>query len=424
MPPKKALNPVLTSSHSHSYVSQSGLAAVLKSIKEHGLLETASRAGIKRAREAALPSELWTSVKVEMEDGPCKEIPLVNPCQLLQYMVSEVASFADFFAAKLQEHPNSQATPWSISMYSDEIIPGNALKPRSDRKLVALYWAFGELDAAVGHENLWHHLVAVRSSVMRSMKSTWSQLFRLACNAFFQDPLDISKGLALNIRGHGTRLFWAKIGLVVGDEPSLKGCWSCKGSSGTLPCLYCKNVTLASLQVAQNDATGYFVPHTETDVSKWILQDDNSIIQNAVALHQQFGQVSKANFSRSEMALGLQYAPEGALWCPELLNHQLHGGPISVTQFDYMHIYFVSGVWNTETGLLLQAIKDVVTVAEADRFLKGFVWPDQWNSRGVTGRRCLEKFVADGSAVACSASEGLSLYSVFRLLVVAALPNS
>jgi hypothetical protein len=339
-------------------------------------------------------------------------------------MVSEVDSFADFFAAKLQEHPNSQETPWSISMYSDEIIPGNALKPRNDRKLVAFYWTFGELDSAVGHEDLWHHLVAGRSSVMRAMKSTWSQLFRLACNAFFQDPLDVSKGLALNIRGHGTRLFWAKIGLVVGDEPSLKGCWSCKGSSGTLPCLFCKNVTLESLQVAQNDATGYFVPHTETDVSKWILQDDNSIIQNAVALHQQFGQVSKANFSRSEMALGLQYAPEGALWCPHLLNHQLHGGPISVTQFDYMHIYFVSGVWNTETGLLLQAIKDVVTVAEVDRFLKGFVWPDQWNSRGVTGKRCLEKFVADGSAVACSASEGLSLYSVFRLLVVAALPNS
>ena len=418
MPPKKELSEVLTSSHSHSYVSQSGLAAVLKSIKENGLPSTASRSGIKRARDAVLPASFWLAEEVEMEDGLKKQIQLCHPIQLLQYMVAEVDAFASFFAEKLRAHQNSEDSPWSISLYSDEIVPGNALKPRNDRKLVACYWSFGQFDGAVGHEDVWHHIVAVRSSVVRSMKSGWSQLFKITCGAFFKEPLDVSKGVVLNIKGHGVHLFFAKVGLLVGDEPSLKGCWSTKGASGSLPCMFCKNVTLAHLQIAQNDASRYFVAHTETDLSKIIFQDDNSMLQSVQTLATSFGQCSKASFARTEQALGLQYAPEGARWCNDLINNQLVAGPISITQYDFMHTYFVSGIWNTEAGLLLQAVKDVVTVAEADQFLQRFTWPLHWNSRGVTGKKSLYKFVADGSEVKCSASEGVSLYPVFRLLVM------
>ena len=318
----------------------------------------------------------------------------------------------------MRAHQNSEDSPWSISLYSDEIVPGNALKPRNDRKLVACYWSFGQFDGAVGHEDVWHHIVAVRSSVVRSMKSGWSQLFKITCGAFFKEPLDVSKGVVLNIKGHGVHLFFAKVGLLVGDEPSLKGCWSTKGASGSLPCMFCKNVTLAHLQIAQNDASRYFVAHTETDLSKIIFQDDNSMLQSVQTLATSFGQCSKASFARTEQALGLQYAPEGALWCNDLINNQLVAGPTSITQYDFMHTYFVSGIWNTEAGLLLQAVKDVVTVAEADQFLQRFTWPLHWNSRGVTGKKSLYKFVADGSEVKCSASESVSLYPVFRLLVM------
>ena len=418
MPPKQELSAVLTSSHSHSYVSQSGLAAVLKSIRENGMPSTTSRSGIKRARDAVLPASLWLVEEVEMEDGSKKEIPLCHPIQLLQHMVAEVDAFAAFFAQKLRAHPNSEESPWSISLYSDEIVPGNALKPRNDRKLVAFYWSFGQFDAAVGHEDVWHHIVAVRSSVVRSMKSGWSQLFKVTCGTFFKHPFDVSKGVVLNIKGHGMHMFFAKIGLLVGDEPSLKGCWSTKGASGSLPCLMCKNVTLAHLQIAQNDTSRYFVAHTETDLSKLIFQDDNSMLQSVQSLVASFGQGSKASFAKAEQALGLQYAPEGALYCNDLINNQLLSGPISITQYDFMHTFFVSGIWNTEAGLLLQAVKDVVTVAEANRFLQQFTWPSHWDSRGVTGKTSLSKFVADGSEVKCSASEGLSLYPVFRLLVI------
>ena len=417
MPPKKEISNVLTQSHFRSYVSQSGLAAVLQSIREHGLPETTSRAGIKRARERVLPPELFSAVSLETESKMIS-VQMIHPVRLLQYMVQEIQPFADFMARKLVEHPCSEQTPWNIAVYSDEIIPGNALKPRNDRKLVAFYWSFGEFDAAVGVEDLWQHISALRSTLVRSLKSGWSQLFKACCAAFFQEPFDLSKGVALNLKGHGARMFFAKIGILVGDEPSLKGCWSCKGASGSLPCILCRNVTLASLEVAQNDSTGFFIPHTTTDSTRFLLQDDNGILQNAHALQNKFGQGTKASFARAEMALGLQYAPEGALWSPELVANQLHGGPISVTMFDYMHVYLVSGIWNTEVGLLLQCIKDIVSVDVADTFLRQFVWPSHWDSRSVTGKKSLHKFVADGSELKCSASEGLSLYPVFRLLIM------
>ena len=165
MAPKKEINNVLTDSHFRSYVSQSGLAAVLQSIREHGLPETTARAGIKRARERVLPPELFTTVSLQLE-VKTMSVQMIHPVRLLQYMVQEIQPFADFFAKKLVEHPNSQETQWNLCLYSDEIIPGNALKPRNDRKLVSFYWSFAEFDNAVGHEDLWHHISTLRSSVV------------------------------------------------------------------------------------------------------------------------------------------------------------------------------------------------------------------------------------------------------------------
>eukprot|EP00438_Fugacium_kawagutii_P034106 Skav208656 [mRNA] locus=scaffold357:18137:34262:- [translate_table: standard] len=232
MAPKKDASAVLSSAHSHSYVSQSGLAAVLKSVKEHGLPKGTSRASIKRAREAALPSDLWMDCQAAMADKRTHDLCLCHPVKLLQYMVSEIDAFAHFFAGKLAERPSTAEDPWGIALYSDEIVPGNALKPRNDRKLVAVYWSFCELESATGHEDLWWHVAAARSSVVRGMQDGWAQLFKKACQSFFASPLDVSQGVLLNIKGHGLRMFFAKIGRVVADEPALKGCLSTKGASG------------------------------------------------------------------------------------------------------------------------------------------------------------------------------------------------
>ena len=118
---------VLTSSHHRSYVSQSGLAAILASIREHGMPKATSRSSIKRARDAALPSDMFTEINIEMESGEIKQFPIVSPMVLLNHLVGEVESFSRFFSAQLAKYRNSSEAKWRLAIYSDEIVPGNVI---------------------------------------------------------------------------------------------------------------------------------------------------------------------------------------------------------------------------------------------------------------------------------------------------------
>lgn len=408
---------VLTSAHHRSYVSQSGLAAVLQSIRDNGTPKALSRSSIKRARDAALPSDIFTSINIEMESGEIKQFPIVSPMVLLKHLVGEVESFSRFFGAQLTKYRNSSETKWRLAIYSDEIVPGNVIKPKNDRKLVALYWSFEELDTGTSCEDCWFVLTCVRSNALKQIKDGWSQLFRVAVEKFFESPMNVANGVMLQIQNHGPHLFFAKVGLVIGDEQAVKNCWASKGASGSMPCFFCANITLRGLDLWANDSTGYLRSHTEVDVSKLQFLSDRNLKERVQFLKDQVGQVSGAAFAKMEQALGLNYAPLGALYSDSFWN-LLEGGPITVTQYDWMHTLLVSGAWNNETGLLFHLIKDHLSTKQADEFLSKFKWPNQWEGRGATGKRCLQKHVADGGEVKASASEGLSIYSVIRLLLM------
>ena len=410
---------VLTSSHHRSYVSQSGLAAILKSIKENGLPKGTSRSSIKRARDEALPAELFTTVQLEMDDGTLKQFPCVQPILLIKHLIEVVPSFADFFFGKLLQHQNDQGHKWKLCIYSDEILPGNIIKPRNERKLVTLYYSFCEFDSALGCEDLWFVLCTIRSNLVKKIKSGWSQVFRVMGELFFRAPYNIGLGVMIHNERLGSHLFFGIIGLLIGDEQAVKNCWASKGASGLFPCFFCKNATLHSLSLWQTDSTNYLQSHCQLDVNKLQFQSDNSLRSAVQHLKNRHGTVSKEAFARIEKSLGLNYAPAGALQSDTFWG-LLDGGPISVTQYDYMHTLLVSGAWNTETGMLFQVLKDHISCKTADDFVRKFVWPIQWESRSATGKRCLEKHTADGGEVKASASEGLGVYPVIRLLLMEA----
>lgn len=155
---------VLTKSHHQSYVSQSGLAAVLKSVKENGLPEGISRSTIKRKRDAALPDDLFVmeSVPTKKSNEPA-EVWLVHPILLLQHLCATKKSIAELMTRALEEHHEFLR----ITVYTDEVLPGNALKPRNDRKLISFYWSLMDFGGAVNAEDCWMHLTTLRASVAR-----------------------------------------------------------------------------------------------------------------------------------------------------------------------------------------------------------------------------------------------------------------
>ena len=62
----------------HSFVSQSGLVAVLKAVRKHGLPDAISRLTLKRRRADAIPQEtpvgpLWGSIQLLCEGNSLPE---------------------------------------------------------------------------------------------------------------------------------------------------------------------------------------------------------------------------------------------------------------------------------------------------------------------------------------------------------------
>ena len=123
-----------------------------------------------------------------------------------------------------------------------------------------------------------------------------------------------------------------------------------------------------------------------------------------------------------EMSLGLNHVPEGPLSSPCFLNH-LRGTLVDIISFDWMHCFLVSGLWNSEMGLLLQALKEHANIRPSDchEFLSQFSWPNAQQGRGTTGRNVLKKHTE--GELKCSASEGLSLYPIIRHMLAELVGN-
>ena len=410
------------------YVSQSGLASVLRSIKEHGLPEASSRSGIKRARDRAMPA-VWTSISLERNDGSSFEVPIIHPILYLQHLL-EIDAFALFVLDKLKEHPCAQDNPWTLALYCDEIVPGNPLKPQGNaRKVIAFYWSFCEFDDGLGDDSLWFHLGSIRSAMIkdqrprrsdRDVKAGWSQFFRKAALKFFEFPRNLKEGLFFNIAGEICAL-WADIGSVIADEAALKQVWGFKGASGAMPCFLCRNCTLHSLQLHVSDSSGWLVSHTEPSLERFLPQTDQTLLEAAEFLATKHAEpVSKAQFARFEYSLGLNFNPEGALWSRDLLAC-LRGGPVSCSLFDWMHVYLVNGAFHSEVTACMEAAKGVLSFHEAHAYLQPWTFPKALSSRGVTGRALFKKI---DETVKSSASEGLTIYPVLRSMVLERIPEN
>ena len=103
-----------------SYVSQRGLAAVLRELKDMDEApEATSWQSIERARDKELEistpyGSLWSTFEfpvVEKKDTRKVEVPMLNLAAFLHHASSELPGFAAFLQQKLSMHPCSPAKP-------------------------------------------------------------------------------------------------------------------------------------------------------------------------------------------------------------------------------------------------------------------------------------------------------------------------
>ena len=65
-------------------------------------------------------------------------VTFVDPAAFLWHCCSVCTGFADFLAEHLRKKPCTEADPYSLALYSDEVSPGNSLKPDNRRTFDAM----------------------------------------------------------------------------------------------------------------------------------------------------------------------------------------------------------------------------------------------------------------------------------------------
>jgi hypothetical protein len=407
-----------------SYVSQSGMSNLLKELHAQGLPAATSRASIQRAREATMQAAspfgpLLKKVAIALEKPTCNTmVSYIDPVALLAHMAEHCVEFSHYLHQRLKEAPPTPQSRWNIVVYSDEVTPGNQLKHDNKRKVQAVYWSFAELGAQwLSSELSWFVLTVVRSSVVNRMAGGMSTLLNIVLQSFFKQPHDLfDNGIVLHTVA-GRSMLFATLGCMISDESAIKQSWACKGSSGTMLCLCCRNVVAADSELHNYEATGSLVPSTETDVSKFALHADASIRDVVSLLRRSKLVLNIGQFNKLQQACGFNWCPTGLLASAPLANIIK---PISMTMWDWMHIYIVNGTFNLEVGLLLGRLARVsVTYKNMHNFVQGFVWPARLSSRSASGIEVFEKRTGKvDDPLKCSASECLSVYGVLRLYLM------
>lgn len=400
----------------HSYVSQSGIVALLRSVKERGLPEAISRPSLKRAREKAMMQQtplgpLYSTVALACEDNETIHVPVVNPLPLLWVTLQDNQEFSEWFWSVMDRQGNSATQPFRVIVYADEILPGDQLKATNSRKLAAFYWSVLEYEGQLGSEQLWMHLVVLRTLHVKRVLGGYSQILKKVCDLFVTQPSDIRLGVGLPGL-HGTKFVFGKVAVVLGDEAALKQLWSNKGSSGTFCCMFCQNVVNHLLGLAEHDNTGRLISSCSPSLHNAVLHTDRSVIDAARHLANEMPRLRKGAFEDLEKQLGLTWVDHGALWDHTFLTRV--GGPISMTSFDWMHCYLVNGLFNSEASSLLGVLQSEhgLGLKELVAYMKTLCLPHKVAGRAISGIRPLEKH--NSGPLACSASEGLSLYPIIR----------
>ena len=405
------------------YVSQSALAAVLK-IAERESLPSGSRRDIGRSRDAVVEETtpygpLHAKVPVPLlAAGDNFELEIQHPFAMLYYMCTKSADLSALVRSTYTQKVPTVADPWHLIIYSDEILPGNQLAYKNDRKMWGVYWSILEFgSAALADEEAWFEFCMCRRNIVKTMRGELSGLFAVILKTFF-DPAGhhmARSGIMLKLAdGSQVVLFISKV-VVIADEAALHAMYLCKGSSGLKSCILCKNIYDKSERrgIVESDASGVSQHYTCTEVSKLVLHTPltiEAILRRLFAAAN--SDMTKAAFAELETRLGWNFDEGGFMqdpYCRSLAEPTQH------LVFDYMHIYFVSGVFNVHVGQMMWALHPHgITYDMLDKYLALWTWPKHV-STGTGSDACCSKRSRgswESGVFKVTASEGLSLAPV------------
>jgi hypothetical protein len=348
-----------------SYVSQSGIASLLTSIKEAGAPDAFSRGSQYRARKSVCSTDtpfgkLVTKVDLARKDGKPCTIGMQHPLAMLHHQVKYSLEFSLIVRNALRERPNSPANPWGLIIYQDGVNPSDGLSKNCSRKSCVFYWSIVEFGIrALSHEECWFTPIVVRQDLVKCLDGGYEQLAELVLNQFFgAHGHDIMRaGVWLDLPDGQLVHIFARVAVMLADEPALKEMLGCKGHAGTKPCVLCQNITLEKAPgggVPLHVHSEYVKSIANFDIREFKLHTDKTVRAMVSKLHRYKGVLPPDEFALREQLFGFNWNLRSII-----LNEQLNFNVVTCVMFDWSHLYLCDGLADTEFGMFMHEMKAI-----------------------------------------------------------------
>lgn len=176
------------------FATQSAIEGLLANIKKHGMPELSTRKNMKEATRAHLNQhkaygDLLIKVPVVLDNGGTTDVWLVNGLTMLSAAYSQGGAWAAMLERVHGHHPSTPQSPWGLSLYCDEVQPGNSLAARHERKSWVVYGSFVQLKECLSSEDSWLLLSVHRTSTVATIQAGIGQIMTKVLQQFFCNPI-------------------------------------------------------------------------------------------------------------------------------------------------------------------------------------------------------------------------------------------
>ena len=338
------------------HVSASALSKILQKAVEE-LPELKSRRDVQNARDVLVTQRtdygpLLVHLNLECNDGTTQQLAIINPFAQL-FVAAKTPGMSALLRRRLESHPNSFENPWHLALYSDEVSPGNQLAHHNARKSWAIYWGVLEFGlATLSDEDAWFCTAAERTDRLSNVTGGIGQVFTVLLKHLFgpQGHTLHSSGVRVFLDdGQAVRLF-IKLQMFIQDGAAHKYVFFLKGDAGTRFCVECRTIVA--------DKSGIHDDENEDQlkinlVRKHELMLDFATNEEIRGTVRRLAAFPPAQRALREQACGYNHCRFNMLLEPSLDSIV---EPISQKAMDWMHCFFVHGVWNTVLFWLLMGL--------------------------------------------------------------------
>ena len=339
------------------FASASACSAWINEIKrDPSLLEGPSdRKHFKEARDDVVLKQmtpfgpLLQTVQMTKADESSMDLFVAHPWALLDFCISKCRCLKTFMLKQLSIAPCTADNPWHLILYSDEVTPGNTHAPLNKRKFQAAYWSFIEFGpAALSHEEFWFIMMAEFSFNVRACSGGMSQVFVKLCKLYFEPD-----GFNAAPSAGGVRLvsldirIFVVIGVILQDGGAHKSVWHSR--DGSKMCMLCKNLFTIKSELCDADGTDLLTCGV-TKLKDLVPETSKSLRDKARYLQHHR---NDRNFADLQQALGITLHPHMFLLDRYLDDHI---DIVKVFMHDYMHAFWVDGIFNLMLYLLFEQL--------------------------------------------------------------------